>query len=757
MFFAGTSGRLLLRSDERIVLFEPQSRRVLAELQVTRIKYVIWNEDFSKVALVSKHGITIASRNLEQLCTVTETVRVKSGAWDHRIFIYTTLNHVKYCLANGDTGIIRTLDVPVYITKANSKQIFCLDRELKHCIISIDSTEAKFKLALEDRNYAEVMNMIKNSKLCGKSIIVYLQEKGYPEVALHFVDDLKTRFKLALACGNIEVAMNTAYEMSDDECWHRLGLEALRQGNHQVVEMSYQRTKNFERLSFLYLLTGNVEKLRKMLRIAEMRRDIMGRFHNALFLGSASERVRVLEEAGQLSLAYLSAISHGMLEEAARIKELLESADQPIPSVSCGAQLMQPPTPILRSDNWPLLTLPTNTFRNSYADEADSSEIADVTSSPGWDADLDLNEQDNENGNIEADLDEGGGWGDDLDIDENIYDDHRIEGKCDEAPDKEGSATHIIPVAGVSPEFRWCQNSAHAADHAAAGNFGSSMSFLNRQISVVNFHPLRSRFLLLYSASSSSAPGLPLSLAHQVTLQRGSAIIDAGCLPRIATAMPRLIEILKASYRLFQKGNFQASRDKFYYILLCIPLIVAESRSHANEVKELLNIAREYVTAVRLKHENASESGIRQMELSAYFTHCNLQPSHVALALNLAMTQAYKGGNFITAAAFARRMLDLPDLIAQSRSELHHKAQTVLQKSEQKARNEFKLNYDERNPFEIDCHSLDPIYRGNQIERCSFCRSAYANNMKGRLCSTCNIALIGIETLGLVTQAQNKG
>ncbi len=39
----------------------------------------------------------------------------------------------------------------------------------------------------------------------------------------------------------------------------------------QVVEMAYQRTKNFERLSFLYLITGNVDKLRKMLKIAEMR------------------------------------------------------------------------------------------------------------------------------------------------------------------------------------------------------------------------------------------------------------------------------------------------------------------------------------------------------------------------------------------------------------------------------------------------------------------------------------------------------
>ena len=34
-----------------------------------------------------------------------------------------------------------------------------------------------------------------------------------------------------------------------------------------------------------------------------MRRDIMGRFHNSLFLGDATERTRVLEEAGQSPLA----------------------------------------------------------------------------------------------------------------------------------------------------------------------------------------------------------------------------------------------------------------------------------------------------------------------------------------------------------------------------------------------------------------------------------------------------------------------
>lgn len=47
-----------------------------------------------------------------------ETIRVKSASWDDAgVLVYTTLNHIKYCLPNGDHGIIRTLDVPVYLTR----------------------------------------------------------------------------------------------------------------------------------------------------------------------------------------------------------------------------------------------------------------------------------------------------------------------------------------------------------------------------------------------------------------------------------------------------------------------------------------------------------------------------------------------------------------------------------------------------------------------------------------------------------------
>ena len=87
------------------------------------------------------------------------------------------------------------------------------------------------------------MHMVRHSRLCGKAIVAYLQSKGFPEVALHFVRDPKTRFKLALACGNIEAAMESAFSLENSmaseggggrEVWGVLGSEALRQGNHQV-------------------------------------------------------------------------------------------------------------------------------------------------------------------------------------------------------------------------------------------------------------------------------------------------------------------------------------------------------------------------------------------------------------------------------------------------------------------------------------------------------------------------------------------
>ena len=95
-------------------------------------RYVVWSGDMSHVALLSKHQVIICNRNLETLCMVNENTRVKSATWDSDsggpVLVYTTSNHIKYALLTGDHGIIRTLDLPVYLTKVKGNKVYALDR-----------------------------------------------------------------------------------------------------------------------------------------------------------------------------------------------------------------------------------------------------------------------------------------------------------------------------------------------------------------------------------------------------------------------------------------------------------------------------------------------------------------------------------------------------------------------------------------------------------------------------------------------------
>lgn len=463
----------------------------------------------SHVALLAKHTVNICNRKLESLCSIHENTRVKSGAWDDSgVFIYTTSNHIKYTITNGyvlyfrlncflifaldcrDHGIIRTLDLPIYITRVKGNHVFCLDRECRPRILSIDPTEFKFKLALINRKYEDVLHMVRNARLVGQSIIAYLQQKGYPEVALHFVKDEKTRFGLALECGNIEVALEAARALNDKACWEHLGQVALMQGNHQVVEMCYQRTKNFDKLSFLYLVTGNLEKLRKMTKIAEIRKDISAQYQGSLLLGDIAERIKILNTYGQESLAYVTAATHGYTEQAEELKVAIEEAGKTVPEISSNGKFIKPPVPIQQAEsNWPLLTVSRGFFEGAMMSKAGQQvnaalaaptvpDTEDAGAGDGWgiDADLGMDGEDAEEVKRESDT-EDVGWdvGDeDLELPEEIV--------------SQGSNTtvdegyFVPPTKGVSQTFVWTTNSQLPADHVAAGSFETAFRLLHEQV-----------------------------------------------------------------------------------------------------------------------------------------------------------------------------------------------------------------------------------------------------------------------------------
>ncbi|KAI8339598.1 coatomer protein alpha subunit [Chlamydoabsidia padenii] len=783
IFYAGT-GSLIMATPTSVILFDLQQRRVLAELPVATVKYVVWSNDQNMVALLSKHTITLADKDLKQICQIHETIRIKSGTWDDSgVFLYCTLNHIKYALPQGDSGIIRTLDQPVYLTRIKGKTLYILDRGGKARSITIDPTEYRFKLALIKRQYEEVLHIIRNSNLVGQSIIAYLQKKGYPEIALHFVRDEKTRFELALECGNLDIALETAKSMDKTDCWMKLSAEALRQGNYKIVELAYQRTQNYDRLSFMYLSTGNETNLRQMMKIAELRGDPMSRFQNALYLGDTEERIRLLQDVNQLPLAYMTAKANGLTERA---QAILAAAGKTEEDINLGSMTLKPSIPRptvttqLEDPNWPLLTVSKSYFETAFTNSVDDGSnnlatgptfkfddsidnMGDIDGEWGADDDvLDLAGGRSKNNNIDDDLfdagdqepldidgdEEGGGWG--LD-DDDIKGD--IDAEISRAAAKE-SADFVPPTFGTSESAQWIQNSPLAADHIATGSFESAMQTLNRQAGIVNFEPLKNHFLSIYESSRAYLSPMASNPPLQFHLRRqpNESTIRTS-LPPALYNVDNLSRMLQVGYRLFSSGRLAAISVQFKTVLHAALFTVASDQKEADEVGLLIDICREYITGVALEQARRSITAAaasdpkqqkRALELAAYFTHCQLQSAHLQVALRQATKQAFRFRNFSTASQFARRLLELAPAAA-----IAEETRKIQAACEQNMGDETELAYDQYNPFVMCCITYEPIYKGSPKATCPFCEASYKSELAGKLCTVCDLAQIGSQASGL--------
>lgn len=693
IYYAGP-GSLLMATPTSVILFDIQQRRVTAELAVSSVKYIVWSTDMSMIALLSKHTITIATKDLKQTSQIHETIRIKSATWDDSgVLIYCTLNHIKYALPQGDNGIVRTLDQPIYLTRIKGKKLYALDRDGKVREIVIDPTEYRFKLALVKKQYEEVLHIIRTSNLVGQSIIAYLQKKGYPEIALHFVRDDKTRFELALECGNLDVALETAKSMNKPDYWTKLGAEALRHGNYKIVELSYQRTKKLDKLSFLYLLEGNETNLRKMLEISQLQKDPLMRFQNAVYLGDVEERIRLLQDVGQLPLAYMTAKTHGLTEQADAILAAAGKTEADIELPEMPDQLPAAPKPIIQLDdpNWPLLTVsksffegafvqqqqqqqqkpgaPINAPSFNYGDQIDNIEEAGgdwgddddlgiASSKPVLDNDLLGTPNDDEFG--DDDLNGDGGWDDDDDIKA------ELDAEMGHVAAKE-TAEFVVPAEGVNENALWAQNSGVAADHIAAGAFESAMQILNRQKGIVKFEPLKSHFLAIYQAAHVSLAGVASTPSVTYNLRRNpETSTPRNTLPIAVYNFQTIVTTqLQMAYRLFTSGKLIAAAQHFKLLLHSVLFTVTTNDGEANELAQLVDICREYLLGLSMEQKRRSITGQtpedmkRALELAAYFAHCQLQTPHMQLALRQATKQAFRTKNFSTASQFASRLLEL--------------------------------------------------------------------------------------------------
>ena len=761
IFFGGT-GNLMLVTPAIVALYDIQQKKQIAELAVAGVKYVVWSSDGMYAALLSKHNVTIITKSLEQVSTLHETIRIKSAAWDDAgVLLYSTLNHIKYTLLNGDNGIVRTLDQTVYLTRVKARNVYCLDRASKPRVLEIDPTEYRFKLALVKRNYEEMLQIIKTSSLVGQSIIAYLQKKGYPEIALQFVQDPQTRFELAIECGNLDVAVEMAKQLDRPKLWTRLGTEALAHGNHQTVEMVYQKLRQFDKLSFLYLTTGDKAKLARMAKIAEHRGDFQSRFQNALYLGDVEARIEMFKELDLYPLAYATAKSNNLEEQCQMILEATGLTEDQIVLPTIGEPL-QPPEPIVPTQdaNWPVKAASTSFFEKALLGEVGGLEEDTVPASNGFDYIDGVEEEEatREGGLGEEEDEDAAGW--------DMGDDINVEADSDFVNVESADAG-----AGGSEADSWARNSALAADHVAAGSFESAMQMLNRQVGAVDFKPLKPRFLEIYSASKTylpATPGLPALVNH---VRRN---VDETDPRKVVPIIPKDLESIAAvdlqeGYTAMRSNKLDDGLKTFKRILHALMVNAVQSSQQVAEAKKIITTSAEYATAMamELKRRSLPSDGEvnlkRSLELSAYFTIPKLEVAHRQLALMAAMKLAFQNKNLSSALSFANRMIanggspklleqvcrSNPGLYARTFFSNNVQAKKIKAQAERSPQDKIDIEFDQYSDFDVCAASYTPIYSNSSSVACPYDGSKYQTQFKGQVCRVCEVCEIGAPVGGL--------
>lgn len=170
-------------------------------------------------------------------------------------------------------------------------------------------------------------------------------------------------------------------------------------------------------------------------------------------------------------------------------------------------------------------------------------------------------------------------------------------------------------------------------------------------------------------------------------------------LPVAARSIQSVRSELAEGYRSVSSNKLTEAQATFRSVLQALLLVVIASDDEAKQVRiyktcfnlcylitllkwrDTVTSAREYLLGVSIELERRRvveqepDNLRRNLELAAYFTHCQLQPPQLQIALRSAIGAFAKANNQAHAARFAKRLLELnpdPKIAAQVWSPLEN-------------------------------------------------------------------------------------
>ena len=308
LFEGSIPGSVLIRDGDCFTMYDINKKRRLCSSKFSDIKRVVWSQDKTMVALCSKYKIFICDNSLKVITSHESRVPVKSCVWQHDTgaLLFSTHTTVRYLIpCSGDHGSVVTTSETLYLGLVSGSSLVCLNRRHQIKIMEVNLSEVMFKTAVLREDRDEYMRLILSGQMIGQSQLQFLREVGKPELALGFIKDPTSRFSLALEANDLDSALEAAHLLDNVDAWSRLAELSLINGNVRVAELCYQKCRRYDKLLFLYTLTGEREKLVKLSRILRVRREMSQVVMVMMILGDTPGLRDTLAAGGEDSLADL--------------------------------------------------------------------------------------------------------------------------------------------------------------------------------------------------------------------------------------------------------------------------------------------------------------------------------------------------------------------------------------------------------------------------------------------------------------------
>lgn len=768
VIFRSAPGTILCVVENKVLLYHLAQRTVIGELVVADVKYVEWDKKMQRVALIGKSTITLATRSLKLLTVITEVSgRVKSAVFDETfdVLYFSTSYHIKYCnLFNYEVSTICATRNAIYLIKTSANKIWYFSRYSTEVLMKeLDNSELILKQKLQQRAYREVIQILSRGKLKGQALVGYLHQKNYSEVALQIEKDPLTRFYLALSCGEMEVAKETAEQLDDCNVWKMTAEAALAFGDMHLAKIASTRGGNHRYAAFLGLITGNISSVAPLV---DATRDEHFQMQQALYMNDARQRIRIFADAGQLSLAYLTARSANLADLAEVISasmspEVVERLSKvpctPLPA-SAHAEGTAEGAVAPMEDNWPILRIESSIFSRMLKDPTLTSTIEVMPEVDLGDAVSEWGDEDGAMagiGSAEKSMKDNGARGslggpkgvDESEEEGDPWDDEEglgidITATLSKAKILGQQRVYVAPEARPPISQQWTV-STDPMYLLLGGEVKSALEYLRKEIALCNPKPLIPVMKYLWYGVNLARPAWKVPSSVYVLTKCGTQV---PCMDKIVPSFPNIPALLKEKlaqgFQLFVGAKFQSALNTFKSVLHYGVFVDPEgSPADVASIMESRKQAAQYARALSLQLQLKQEdpNSPRALALALYFTHFELFRPHMILALSQAMVKSFKLKHFRTAAAVGRRLLDLEPPKAKA-----DQASAIIFEGETKEdRND--IDYDGRNPFEVCCVSSTPMYKGSTVPiTCTYCGAPALAEYKMTLCPICELSALGV-------------